>query len=122
MKLTPEQIHILQHSHGVDQYGRGKQYRNRYIIGPECDGVADLVALVDAGLMIDHGPRKLAGGMHWFAVTQAGIDAVALQSPKPPELTRSQQRYKRYLEVADCFSSFRAFLAWDCNKERSWNT
>ena len=27
--------------------------------------------------------------------------------------TRSQARYRRYLEFRDCFESFREFLAWD---------
>jgi hypothetical protein len=28
-------------------------------------------------------------------------------------MTRSQQRYARYRECADCFNSFRDFLRWD---------
>ena len=35
--------------------------------------------------------------------------------------TRSQQRYKRYLEYGDCFERFLDFCAWDAEPERSWN-
>ncbi|MAT38897.1 MAG: hypothetical protein CL946_04765 [Ectothiorhodospiraceae bacterium] len=40
---------------------------------------------------------------------------------KPRKMTRSQQRYQRYLEYGDSFDNFRQFLSWDCDKERSWN-
>lgn len=33
-------------------------------------------------------------------------------------LTRSQKRYKEYLEVADCFDSFGHFLRYDQSKAR----
>lgn len=28
------------------------------------------------------------------------------------QMTRSQKRYREYLELADCFESFKAFLKW----------
>lgn len=40
---------------------------------------------------------------------------------KVRKMTKSQQRYKRYLEFGDCFDSFRDFLSWDLNPEREWN-
>lgn len=39
----------------------------------------------------------------------------------PARKRRSQERYKRFLEYGDCFGSFRDFLAWDSEPERSWN-
>ena len=36
-------------------------------------------------------------------------------------MTRSQKRYLRWLEYRDWFQSFRDFLSWDADKERSWN-
>lgn len=36
-------------------------------------------------------------------------------------LTRSQQRYKRYIEYSDMFESFIDFCRWDAEPERSWN-
>lgn len=33
-------------------------------------------------------------------------------------MTRSQERYRRYLEYGDWFDSFKDFLAWDNNKRK----
>lgn len=104
-------LHILQHSLGVDKYGEGEQYRNRYVCGPECDSFADCRALVDAGHMRDHGPQSMCGGMHCFTVTPAGIDAMMFASPKPPVLTRAQKRYRAFLR-ADCGLSFGEWLRY----------
>lgn len=41
---------------------------------------------------------------------------------KVRKITRSQARYKRYLEYEDGFASFRDFLMWDCSPDRSWNS
>lgn len=110
MKLTAEQLHILQHSLGVDEYCRGRAYRNHYVTGPGCDGFNDCRALADAGLMKDHGKQgELTGGMHCFTVTDAGRAAVREQSPQPPKLTAGQRRYREFLD-ADCGVSFGEWL------------
>lgn len=44
-----------------------------------------------------------------------------LEMGKIRKATRSQLRYKRYLEYGDCFEQFIDFLRWDGDKERSWN-
>lgn len=36
-------------------------------------------------------------------------------------MTRSQARYRRYLEYGDGFDSFVLFCRWDAAPERSWN-
>jgi hypothetical protein len=36
-------------------------------------------------------------------------------------ITRSQKRYKRYLEYGDGFERFIDFCRWDQDQERSWN-
>lgn len=95
MIITHEQLHILQHSLGVDCYGCGRQYRNRYI----SDSNDDLNTLCGLGLMKDYGPWEVAGGHHFYAVTETGKQAVAEQSPRPPKLTRSQKRYRAFLEA-----------------------
>lgn len=113
MELSPKQLHILQHSLGVDRYGRGSRYRNHFCTGPESDDFADCRALTEMGLMVDHGPQGMYGGMHGFQVTEQGQRAVTQLSPSPPKLSRSQQRFARYRKVADCFESFRAFLEYE---------
>lgn len=40
---------------------------------------------------------------------------------KVPKMSRSQQRYQRYLEFGDSFESFIDFCRWDSDGERSWN-
>lgn len=37
------------------------------------------------------------------------------------KMTRSQARYKRFLEYGECFSTFVDFCRWDAEPERSWN-
>lgn len=102
MQLTKTQLHILQHSLGVDDYGRGKQYRNHFVTGPVSHDFNDCRALSEAGLMKDHGADKmLCGGSHCFTVTPEGKDAVAKQSPVPPKISRSKQRYRDWLKSVD---------------------
>jgi hypothetical protein len=106
-------LHILQHSLGLNKYGEGNQYRNHFATGPNGKDFDDCVALADEGLMEDQGTRSFMGDMHCFVVTPAGIDYVALNSPaRPPveKLTRSKQRYRDYLRVADCYESFHHYL------------
>lgn len=97
MKISEEQLHVLQHSLGVDKYGRGEHYRNRYV----CDrGDSVIDSLVALGLMEALGTAKpgLLGGMECYMVTYAGKRAMFENSPEPPKLTRSQQRWKRFVE------------------------
>lgn len=48
--MSPAQLHILQHALGLDSYGQGTFYRNRYVLGPGCDGWDDCKALEAAAL------------------------------------------------------------------------
>jgi hypothetical protein len=109
MKLTEKQLHILQHSLGLDQYGQGNQYRNRFFTGPGSSDFADCNALVEAGLMRDDGAQKMCAGDHFFYVTEAGIKQVEIQSPSPPKIFRSKRRYLEWLD-ADCGMKFGDWL------------
>jgi hypothetical protein len=114
-------LHILQHSLGIDQYGQGRQYRNHFVTGPGSKDWDDCRALVEAGLMVERLGNILSGGDSIFVVTPAGIEHVAMNSPKPPRVSRSQKRYQRFREYGDGFSSFLDFCRWDAAPERSWN-
>lgn len=70
--LTPDQLHILRHSLGLDRSGSGKTYRNHFATTPESDDWPHLIELCRLGLMKDHGPVEMWGGMHGFIVTEAG--------------------------------------------------
>lgn len=124
MILTSAQLHILQHSLGVDQYGQGDQYRNRFVTDSKTVDWPVCNELVAAGFMAAKRNIAAFGGSDFFWVTEAGKQAMADNSPAPPKPTkqsRSKQRYKRYLEYRDSFDSFIEFCRWDAQKERSWN-
>lgn len=107
--MKPDLLHILQHSLGVDQYGCGAQYRNRFVTGPGSDDFEKCRELCEQELMKDYGPQSIADGMHCFCVTDAGKDAVGLHSPSPPRVSRSRQRYLSWLK-ADCGMKFGEWL------------
>lgn len=109
--LTKEQLHILQHSLGVDEFGRGTMYRNRYV----CDSNPEMEALVSLGFMVDRGAQPIAGGMHCYQVTAAGKVVMREQSPRPPKLTRSQLRYRAFLN-ADIGCTFIEYLHRYCGR------
>lgn len=117
--MTREKLHILQHALGVDAYGRGQQYRSTCVTGPGCADFRLCQELVESGHMIDRGPQALFGGGHVFQVTVRGRLAVAEESPKPPPLSRSQQRYKNYLAGPGPFT-FGEWLKRKLYKREMW--
>lgn len=105
-------LHILQHALGVDQFGQGEQYRNHFVTG---EGSVDHPACMKAcalGLMTRRDGSPLTGGDDLFLVTEAGRQWMAQNSPPPPKLTRSQRRYRNWLDsgAADCGLSFGEFI------------
>lgn len=93
-QLPKRHLEILQHALGVDQYGRGPRYRNHYCAGGK--DVADCAELVALGYMRSFEREWLP----YFncTVTPEGIAAMLRESPAPPKLTRSQQRYRKWLD------------------------
>lgn len=116
-----KQLQILQHSLGLNQYGHGRQYRNHFVAGLGSTDFVICLELVEAGLMKRRSSFILAAGDEVFHVTPAGVDFVALHSPKPPKVSKSKARYLRFLEYGDGFDSFLQFCRWDASPERSWN-
>jgi hypothetical protein len=111
------ELHILQHSLGVDQYGQGDQYRQHFVTGEGSDDHPTCLALTERGLMTRHDGGGLSlGGMDLLVVTPAGRAYVAEHSPAPPKLTRSQRRYQRWLD-ADCSMTFREWLGTSYAKD-----
>lgn len=109
--MTPRQLEILQHSLGVDQYGRGTQYRNRFVTDPSGDDFRTCTELVQMGHMATRGAVDGFGGMHLFWVTDAGKNAMRTESPAPPKITRGQRRYERYLR-SDSSMTFGEWLKY----------
>jgi hypothetical protein len=115
MTISPRQLEILQHALGADKYGRGKDVghgefnRNHFCAGGEDEEVCR--GLVALGLMREHRRTGIFPDYN-CSVSEAGILAMRENSPKPPKLTRSQQRYRRFLD-ADSDMSFREWLEYE---------
>lgn len=96
MVVTARQLDVLQHSLGVDKYGRGEMYRNHFCAGGDDEPTCrELVAL---GLMQQH---RTTETFPYFncSVTEEGKRVVREESPKPPKLTRSQKRYRDWQDA-----------------------
>ena len=96
-------LHILQHSLGVDQFGRGEQYRNHFTTG---DGSVDhpiCMEAVERGLMHRHATSDLTRGSDLFIVTAAGKAWVAENSPKPDRKQRAAGRESSMNKQASFF-------------------
>jgi hypothetical protein len=108
-------LHILQHALGLDKHGEGKQHRNHYVAGG--DDITRCTELVEMGFMFKHPGTNIAGGLPWFHVTPAGIEAVSQQSPKRPKRSKPQQRYQAYHD-ADSNMSFGEWIKNGMYKHR----
>lgn len=107
-----KRLHILQHSLGVDEFGRGKMYRTRFVTGPGSLDYDTCMALVADGLMTRRDASTLPfGGNDLFFVTEAGKCHVREHSPKPPKLTRGQKRYRDFLNF-DGSMTFIEYCRW----------
>jgi len=97
--LSAEQLKILQHALGMDEYGRsGRGERNHFVTGPGSTDFASCVQLVDQGYMTRRSGSALYGGDDIFHATDVGRLAAQTCSPNPPRLTRSQKRYRAFLD------------------------
>lgn len=118
MTMDAKQLHILQHSLGLDQYGRGTFYRNHFVTGEGSDDHADCMTLVALGYMDRRANIKIYGGDDCFKVTDAGRAAVVAESPAPPKLSRSKQRYQDWLDY-DSSMSFIDYCKWKTRSRRA---
>lgn len=94
-------LSILQHSLGVDKFGRGTQYREHFVTG---EGSIDYPICMEAerlGLMTRHAGNALTGEMDLFLVTDAGRAFVAEHSPRPDRRQKARDRYSRFLDISD---------------------
>ncbi|NCX56407.1 MAG: hypothetical protein EBW87_04320 [Burkholderiaceae bacterium] len=109
MILTRQQLEILRHTIGADEYGRRVVDRNHFVTDPDSHDGLVCESLVVLALMNNLCPQgEMTGGMALYRATDAGFRAVYEFSPKPPKMTSSQRRYQRFL-AAD---SGLTFLEW----------
>jgi len=104
--ITPQHLQILQHALGLDQYGLGTMYRNHFCAGGNDEQLCR--ELVEAGLMIRNATTALFPYYN-CSVTDAGKQYVLTNSPRPAKLTRSQERYRKFLN-ADSGLTFHEWL------------
>ena len=118
--MTPRHLEILQHALGVDQYGRTPKGYTPYTRNFFCAGAADepdCRELVALGYMEQRRTTSVFPDFN-CAVTPEGIKAMHEASPKAPKLTRSQLRYRRFLD-ADSGMSFRDWMRYEGCEGRS---
>lgn len=116
MTLSKEQLGILQHSIGVDQYGHGESHRNHFVTGESGRDALLCESLCAYGLMkrtYNIHPDLTGGGICYF-VTEAGRRLFFSQCPKPPKKTPGQLRYEEWLRLDDCTDE--TFGEWIKNK------
>jgi hypothetical protein len=116
--MTNRQLEIIQHALGCDQYGKTAHryvpahpdffpyHRNHFCAGGRDE--VDCRGLVELGYMQQHKTTEM---LPYFncSVTKAGIDAMQRESPAPPKLSRSQVRYREWLD-ADCGLTFKEWM------------
>jgi hypothetical protein len=119
--MIDKKLHILQHSLGVDEHGRGEQYRNHFVTGKGSHDWPACNELVAQGLMTVRRNHHLSGGDDCFWVTDAGRQYILENSPKQPKLNKAKARYARFREYGDGFESFIEYCRWDAEPNRSWN-
>ena len=115
--MNSKLLHILQHSLGLDEYGRGTFYRNRFVTG---EGSVDhplCMELVGLGYMTRYPAVVLFGGSDAFTVTEEGKRAAVAESPAPPKVSRSKQRYLDFLAY-DGSLTFMEYIRWRDYRDR----
>lgn len=106
--MTQKQLHVLQHSLGVDEYGQGEMNRNHFCAGGgDVDLCRELVAL---GFMAEYPASELTGGDPLFWVTEAGKRAMLaggmprrdqhLPDATSPELQAEQSQGRIWMSAA----------------------
>jgi hypothetical protein len=103
MAEPTQALQVLQHSLGLDQYGKGKQTRNHFVTSPGDSDWDECTAHVAAGRMTRHGPGELYGGddCYCFTVTPAGVSYVREHSPQPPKVSKGKALYQQWLDISD---------------------
>jgi hypothetical protein len=73
MEIDNKLLHILRHSIGLDNNGKGAPYRNHFATGPGCKDFDNCNQLVEMGYMQDLGVKEIWGDLHCFVVTPEGL-------------------------------------------------
>ncbi len=106
-----QEIDVLLHTASTGRYVTGDPF---------------VIDIARRGLLIDHGPQSLAGGMHYLTLSGEGREAVRAWNACQPKPKRKRVRpefaaWRRYCEAfADVpFGEFFKRI-WPQYKERGW--
>ena len=100
--ITREQLDILRHAIGQNTDGTSRGPRNSFSTDPGSRDHTRCMELVEAGMMrrdADFSGSPIIGGADFFTVTRAGRDEVTKHVEPAQKLTRSQRRYRQFLNV-----------------------
>ena len=114
---TEEELEVMQHSLGCDEFGQGQQYRNHFVYDPERSYGLICESLVAKGLMTRGRKDELTGGSQCYHVTDAGKAVMASESKLPPAQTASQRRYAAFLDE-DSGLTFREWLSYQKHRKQ----
>lgn len=121
--LTEKEIAIVLHTLGLSNGGI-ESYRNHFVASPGHHDLPTLESLVAKGAMVEGavpsflGARSLVFYVCPEWVTAAEAYARKKKAEQEAKLTRSQRRYRRYLESDGVFNSFRDFLRYESVEAR----
>jgi hypothetical protein len=104
---TDRQLGLMRHALGISEDTR-TSYRNYFAASPNCDDHAEWLTMVENGYATNHGPKPHYADLVFFSVTEKG-EILARRFAPRPKLTKSQARYRAYLD-ADMGCSFREYL------------
>jgi hypothetical protein len=107
---------ILHHTLGLSDYRVKESYRNHFVASDGHHDIEVIDRLCKSGLMEERkAPGFCSDETRVFIVTEAGKKVAYETRPKPPNMTRGQKRYQKYLD-SDCCQSFGDWLKdpyWD---------
>jgi len=105
--IPREQLNILRHAIGYDDNGNDNypnarsddERRNRFVTSPAHKDGQNCQRNVEQGWMADLGAQHMMSMDHFYVVTDAGKAVVRLHAPLKKRLTKSQERYRRFLDA-----------------------
>lgn len=98
--MTETELKILRHSLGTDWEGNVRWDRNYFDPGGEDLKICE--SLLAQGYMCKAKTKTAFIGNNLFYVTEAGKQYVREHEPQKKVLTRSQERYRKFLNADSC--------------------
>jgi len=114
-EVTDKQLDLMRHALGYNYSPRHD--RNNFCAGIGTEDHGEILKLCEAGLM-RAGRTINEGTSRYYVVTDEGHAMVSARQPPAPKLTRSQKRYREWLQ-AEVGCSFREWLGIKSKAKRA---